>query len=255
MDALKRKLGPLPLWQWVLIGAVLGGGVLLWRRGHPAAAAAAGAVPSDAQYQPIDPTTGLPYAGGVTTSPGGDEPPPQGPFGDLTGIQDQLDAILGALSDIQPGADVETDHAAVAEQTGTGPARRKPGPLARAKAAVTSGRVGPVNRARLRAAGYTDAQINYHIRHRTPLAKPYAKQHPGRKPPKHQPAHSPGHRETSHGGGKRTRSSSAPHNPRQHGHVQPPAHERHEPIKHPSATHPAVHSPAAPAPHHKKKKR
>lgn len=221
MDALKKKLGPLALWQWVLIGAVVGAGTILWRRGHPAAAAAraAAATPSDAQYSPIDPTTGLPISGGISTGAGaaqtGDVLAPAadtgaaggGTLADLLSNFAQLEDLLTGLQEIGVGGAIETDNGVVQQQTGT---------------------------------------------KRTKAKKP-AKKKPARKKTTHAGDKNPGHHVTDHGGRKKTPSSSAPHNPRQHHNVQPPAHQRHEPTKHQSAHHPAakqpVHHTATPAAH------
>jgi hypothetical protein len=227
MDALKRKLGPLQLWQWVLIGAVVGAGAILWRRGHPAAVqdVAAAATPSDAQYSPIDPTTGLPYSGGVSTGPAATDTglitdpgalATGGGIADLLSNFAQLEDILAGLQSLQPGPAVQTDQGAVQTQVGT--KRAKP------------------------------------------------KKAPAKKPAKKRTAHAgeknPGHHVTDHGGRRKTPSSSAPHNPRQHHNVQPPAHQRHDPTKHPSAQHPAAkqpvpahHTPAAHPPARKPPRR
>lgn len=72
-----RKMGPLKLWQWVLIGVVLGGGVYLYKRSHPSGVSnpeeVVGGTGTGA-YGPIDPNTGIPYAfepGGGGSSGGG----------------------------------------------------------------------------------------------------------------------------------------------------------------------------------------
>jgi hypothetical protein len=218
VDALKKKLGPLPLWQWVLIGAVVGAGTILWRRGHPAAQAAqdvaAAATPSDAQYNPIDPTTGLPVSGGVSTGAAatdtgsvtdayaaglaaGGGAGGGATLADLLSNFAQLEDLLTGLQEIGVGSAIETDHGAVQQQTGT--KRAKP---------------------------------------ETP-----AKRKPAKKKTTHAGDKNPGHHVTDHGGRRKTPSSSAPHNPRQHHNVQPPAHQRHDPTKHPSAQHPAAKQP------------
>jgi hypothetical protein len=249
---LQKKLGPLALWQWIAIGAAVGGAIVLWRRAHPGAAsdAAATATPSDAEFNPIDPTTGLPISGGISSGAATDTGA-AGAGGSLTDLLSNfgaLESLLSGLQEISPGPAVETDPDTVAAQTGSkkSAAAKKAGsslsPLARAKKALTSGKLGPINRQRLKAAGYTDAQISYHLKHKTPLGAPYAQQHPTKKT---KPAKkNPGHTTTSHGNGKKTASSSAPHNPRQHVNVQSPAHQRHPPTKHPSAQHPAARKPA-----------
>lgn len=252
---LDRKLGPLPLWQWIAIGAAIGAAALWYRRTHPGAAsdAAGAATPSDAQYNPIDPTTGLPISGGFSTGAATDTGASGsgGSLGDLLSNFGTLEQLLVGLQEINPGPAVETDPATTAMQTGSNTAAAKSASakkptkasaLASAKAAVASGKLGPINRQRLKAAGYSDSQIDYHVKHKTPLAAPYAQQHPTKKQAAAKA--SPGHTITTHGNGKKTASSSAPHNPRQHVNVQSPAHQRHEPAKHVSAQHPAAKKPA-----------
>jgi hypothetical protein len=239
VNQLQRKLGPLALWQWIAIGAAAGLGIALWRRSHGAQDVAAAVTPSDAQYNPIDPTTGLPFAGGVSTGPATDT----GTAGASGNLQDllnnfgALESLLAGLQQLQPvGPAIDTtggdSDGSVAVQTGTTSAKKSP--LERAKAALATGKLGPVNRQRLKAAGYTDKQIDLHLKSGTPLAKPQSQQHPK----------NPGHTVTHHGGGKKTPSSSAPHNPRQHVNQHPPSHQRHEPTKHHSAQHPAAKTPA-----------
>jgi hypothetical protein len=197
---MKRKLGPLQLWQWILIGALVGGGTLLWRRGHPAALAAAdaasAALPSDAAYNPIDPTTGLPFSGGISAGALG----PTDTSSDVLNPQDQfasylsnLETLLSLVAPVDAGAGdpVATDPAVVGTQVGTKKATKKP-----------------------------------------------AKKKPAKKKPTtHAGASNPGHHVTKHGAGKKTAGSSAPHNARQHQNVHPPSHQRHPATKHPSASH------------------
>jgi len=196
VNVAKKKLGPLPLWQWILIGAALGIGTVLYRRGHPAAQAAgdavAAATPSDAEYNPIDPTTGLPISGGFSTGPATSQ------TGDVTSPADQfagylsnLETLLSLVSpaDASAGAASETDQGAVQTQVGTKKAKPKKTPKKKAKPKKTT-RAGDRN---------------------------------------------PGHHVTAHGNGKKTAGSSAPHNPRQHHNVQSPSHQRHAPTRHPSA--------------------
>lgn len=229
---MKRKLGPLQLWQWVLIGAVVGIGGVLYRRGHPAAQsaqnAAAAALPSDAQYNPISPTTGMSTAGGVSTGASADDiSRTREQLGitalgtQLTALEGQLnqlnqptsmssmldnfgmlETLLSGLQDIHPasaGPAVQTDQAAVQTQTGTKRATRvtKPKKVEKTK--------------KREHAGHTN----------------------------------PGHHVIDHGGGRKTPSSSAPHNARQHRNAQPPAHQRHDPTTHPSRHHPASHRTGA----------
>lgn len=244
MNALKKKLGPLPLWQWVLIGAVVGVGSILYRRGHPAAAAAAAVTPSDAQYNPIDPTTGLPYSGGVSAgAPAavtGDVTAPQS-LSDLLSGFGQLTDLLGQIQSLQPGPEIQADNGAVQEQTGAG----GPGAVAKKKAGVftqSEGKRAGLNyivqggkRRYESTAGKGDWGKGGVIKvaSRTAAKKKTAAA-----------KKNPGHTTTKHGGGKKTPSSSAAHNARQHHNVRPPSHQRHAPTQHHSAAHPAAKRPA-----------
>jgi hypothetical protein len=216
---MKRKLGPLQLWQWILIGALVGGGTLLYRRGHPAALAAAdaasAALPSDAAYNPIDPTTGLPFAGGISagalgpTDTSSDVLSPQDQF---AGYLSNLESLMSLVAPVDAGTGdaVATDPAVVQTQVGTSKAKKKPAKKKPAKKKKTT--------------------------------------HAGNS--------NPGHHVTKHGAGKKTPSSSAPHNRQQHKNVAPPSHQRHPATKHHSAGHlqarkgagrgnvPTVHPPA-----------
>jgi hypothetical protein len=216
---MKRKLGPLQLWQWILIGALVGGGTLLYRRSHPGAASdvASAALPSDAEYNPIDPTTGMPFAGGVSAGALG----PTDTSSDVLSPQDQFAGYLSNLEslmslvapvDAGPGDAVETDPGVVQTQVGTKKATKKPAKKKPAKKKKTT----------------------------------------------HAGASNPGHHVTKHGAGKKTAGSSAPHNRQQHKNVAPPSHQRHPATRHPSAGHlqarkgaghghvPTVHPPAKP---------
>jgi hypothetical protein len=197
MNAMKKKLGPLQLWQWLAIGVALGVGTYLYRRSHPAATPLP--LPADAAYNPIDPTTGLPYAGGFTTGastldPGAAQP---GSFADMLEQFQQLEDLLAGLQSLtpEPGPPADTTASTAAVATGAAATKKK-----------------------------------------KPKKKPKHK----RKPPQHGGNKNPGHHTTSHGHGRKSPSSSAPHNGRQHHNVAPPAHQRH----------PTTHSDASPLPRH-----
>lgn len=66
-NGLQKKLGPLKVWQWAMIGAALGVAVLLYKRSHPGSeeTPASGELfggTGTGAYGPIDPETGIPYA-------------------------------------------------------------------------------------------------------------------------------------------------------------------------------------------------
>jgi hypothetical protein len=244
---MKRKLGPLPLWQWALIGAAVGLATVLYRRGHAGAVSdiAAAATPSGAQYNPIDPTTGLPMSGGMSSGAGSPSvdfsqlaaaiasqmPQQQAPGDDLATTLSNfgsLESLLSGLSEIQgtpePGDAVDASSDVPQTQLGTKRAKKPKTVVKRSKAhggALSvfhdygNGRVVYVRPAKAKAKRKTDG------------------------------GHSnPGHHVTHHGGGKSTAHSSAPHNSRQHQNVAPPAHQRHDTTTHHSAQHPAARTPA-----------
>lgn len=244
---MKKKLGPLPLWQWIVIGAVVGVGTVLYRRGHTSTAQAAltAVTPSDAAYNPIDPTTGLPISGGAstgaasTTGTTGTATTAAAPtLSDTLTAFGQLETLLTGLTEIQGpyvgpdsvGPAVQTDPAAVSQQVGT---TKAPASKTFTKRSPSTGKMT------IYRVGASGKPI--------PVGPAPAK----KKTTKSAGAKNPGHATTSHGGGKKTATSSAPHNARQHHNVQSPSHQRHDPTHHPSAQHPAAkqsgagHTPAA----------
>lgn len=199
-DGLKRKIGPLPVWGWAIIaGAIIGGLILYTRSGSSSTDATSATTGTDFTPQ-IDPTTGLPFSGegsggGVATTT---QPSLAQEISDVTGAIGSLQAIgawptaatAGAgssLVDLAPGhkyydpvtgTEVDGPEAPAAKENQTDSSKSKTAAkpktaLDRAKSAVQKGRVGPVNRTRLKKAGYTDAQINYHAKHKTPLQQPH----------------------------------------------------------------------------------
>lgn len=66
-NGLQKKLGPLKVWQWAMIGAALGVAVLIYKRSHPGSEETPptgelfGGTGTGA-YGPLDPETGIPYA-------------------------------------------------------------------------------------------------------------------------------------------------------------------------------------------------
>jgi hypothetical protein len=239
---MKKKLGPLELWQWIAIGVAAGLGAYLLRRGQPAAVAAA--TPADATYNPIDPTTGQPYAGGVssggaTTPTGSPVDPSNGQAGlsDLLNNLGSLEGLLAGLQQMQPGPATDTDQGTVQGQTGAAPSSKVSATaksnLDRAKARVKLGRGSTATTKALLKAGYSKGQITHAQKTHTLLGKPK----------------NPGHKVTAHiATSRKTASSSAPHNARQHINVAPPSHQRHPPTEHHSAPRPVVRSLPKPKP-------
>ncbi|HEX6461107.1 MAG TPA: hypothetical protein VF032_19480 [Thermoleophilaceae bacterium] len=225
---MKKKLGPLQLWQWVAIGVAVGLGAYLWSR--RSSSTSPGTLAGSA-FNPIDPTTGLPVSGGVTTGGATDT------TGNPTSLQNELadlgaiEQLLAGLQSLQPlppvGDQTNTDPGTVSVHTGAAPAPKPKSALEKAKERVARGVGGSKTINELLAAGYSRGQITHALKTRSPLGKP--KNHPA------------GHHVTHHAGGRKRAASTHPHNPRQHHNVAPPSHQRHHPTKHPSAAPKPMH--------------
>lgn len=199
-DALKKKIGPLPLWMWVAIAGATIGVVILYERSRTGATDTGTVDTGTTDPSLIDPTTGVPYAaegGGGGATSADTAPTLSQEFSDVFGFISQAQgaglwptaaagnapATSTGLVDLAPGHSYydpttgETvngpEASAVSQSTSslTTPAATA---LARAEKAVTSGKLGKVNRGRLNAAGYTDAQIDFHLKSKTPLGQPKA---------------------------------------------------------------------------------
>jgi hypothetical protein len=73
VNGLQKKLGPLKVWQWAMIGAALGAAILIMRNREGGEAEPTGEVfggTGTGAYGPIDPESGIPYAfeGGGSSS-------------------------------------------------------------------------------------------------------------------------------------------------------------------------------------------
>ncbi len=199
-NALTRKLGPLPAWAWLGILAV---SVYLFRRSRggtptiatsdadttsPDATAAAEPVVLQPGESAYNPATGQLVSTAPEQQPG-NTPESTGPI--VAGPGESIyDPATGAYYPSQPETSDQTTDTPVS----TGTAKGKPTALQRAKAVVArGGNIGPKNRQRLRHAGYSDAQIAYHRKRKTPLGTPASKKHPKpktqHKPPKPVPRH------------------------------------------------------------------
>lgn len=163
--ALTRKFGPLPAWAWFTIAAAglyfyrqrSGGSATTNNTGTPVDNATAATPQDPLVLQPgesaYDPGTGsLVTAPGTPTDttavapvdPGASDTPP-------------VDTTTSD-SDVEPTATVATPSA-----------KARTSSVARAAAAVVTGKIGPVNTARLRKEGYSQAEIDYHVKRKTPL--------------------------------------------------------------------------------------
>lgn len=179
-NALTRKFGPLPAWAWLTILAA--GAYFYSSRGGGGGAApstsATDITPTDAP-EPRDP---------MTLQPGESVYDPN--TGQLIGTAPEQqpaevpEAVAPFLPDPVEAPEPAFEPAAAAAAP---PAAKKPSALSRAKAAVLTGRVGPINRQRLRSAGYSDSQIDYHAKRKTAVATPQSKKKPKAKP-QHKPS-------------------------------------------------------------------
>lgn len=200
-EGLQKKIGPLPLWAWALIMGGVIGGVILLRKGADDGTADGSVVGSDTSGQ-IFPGATDGASGGSLTGTGGAPTLQDGLTSTLTTIQQLKDAGLWpdvatqgapaappALIDLAPGHsyyDPTTGEtvsgpeqiAAKSATAGTTTPGKKPSALDRAMTSVQKGAVGPINRKRLNKAGYTNAQIDFHIKSKTPLKQPDKVQHP-----------------------------------------------------------------------------
>lgn len=222
-DALKKKVGPFPLWIWVAIAGATIGAVILYERSRTGTTDT-GTVDTSVDPSLIDPTTGQPFAsegsaggGGATT--GTTAPTMAQEFSDVFGFIGQAQAAgfwptgttgttagnepatSTSLVDLAPGHSyydpttgetVNGPEAAAVSQTASSLTTPAKTALARAEKAVTSGKIGKVNRQRLNAAGYTDSQIDFHLKSKTPLGQPKAAKKPAAKTPNQVAASHPG---------------------------------------------------------------
>lgn len=193
-EGLQKKIGPLPIWAWALIMGGVIGGVILLRKGSGTAAGAD--VGSDTSGQ-IFPGATDGASSGSLTGTGGAPTTFDGVAQTAATIQALKDAGLwpdvavapyndsvGYVPDAAAAVDAGPNSIAANSGTAAAPAAgKKPPALERAKAAVAKGSAGPINRKRLIKAGYTNAQIDFHIKHKTPLQQPDKVQHP-KAPPK-----------------------------------------------------------------------
>jgi hypothetical protein len=187
--ALTRKLGPIPAWAWL---TALAGAVYLWRRRAGGAAAATATDTSGTDTTPPDtqdPVTLQPGESVYNPNTGQliGTSPEQQPTPDTGGPivigpgEVGYDPATGRIIPGQPVAPDDsggTDSSPPAVTSAGAAPTKKPDALARAKAAVLTGKVGPVNRQRLRRAGYSESQIKYHAGRKTSLATPDSKKKP-----------------------------------------------------------------------------
>jgi protein TonB len=251
-NALTRKFGPAPAWAWL---TALAGAVYLWRRrggGGTTGPSNDTGIPLDdtTAAEPRDPITLQPGetaydpATGATVSGQPVAPTPPDPAAPIVLGPGEVayDPATGRVIAGQPTdpADAGPSDSPESPQTSAGgraaAAAAKPSALQRAKNAVKTGRIGPRNRARLRKAGYTNAQIDFHLRRKTPLAKPDAKQHPKPKAQHHTTKPTVKHPTAGHS------------RPRSHGATRHPASRPKPTHTPPRAPKPRAHAASASQP-------
>lgn len=198
---LTHKVGPLPLYAWVLIAGATIAGVIYIQRQRAGTSTDGSNVDTGASDLGIDPTTGAPYASEFGTGTGASSsttPTLTQEVSDVTGLVGELQAAglipttaattnasgQSGLIDLAPGHTYydpltgETvsgpEQAAAAQASGTVSAAggTVKSAVDKAAAVVSSGKIGPKNRKTLNDAGYTNAQIDYHLTHKTPLGQP-----------------------------------------------------------------------------------
>lgn len=213
-----KKLGPLEAWQWA---AILAGLMLVYyeyeKSKASSAAATGGTSPTDTSG-PIDPTTGLPYAtdgGGV----GGGYVGTAGSTGAATdsgtSLQQEL-SDLGSIEGLMSGlglgaAPAPTDTSSTDTSGGSDT-------TAGAGAGLSTRQTNTLN-TDLKTLNKTLKKQSTAITRLQKALKPKR----STKPANHK---NPGHHVTTHPGGKKTATSSAPHNGQQHKNIAPPSHQR-----------------------------
>lgn len=229
-----KKLGPLEAWQWA---AILAGLLLIYYEyeKNKANTATTGTTSSTDTSGAIDPTTGIPYADEIGAGAGYGYSGSGGGIGDTgsTGTStdsgtslDQELSDLGSIESLMQGLGIGTT-------VSSSPAGLTPG-----QQNTLNSDLSTLNKTLTRETK-TLGSLGKTI---ATLRKQVAKlQQPKRetKPANHK---NPGHHVTTHVGGSRIASSSAPHNGQQHKNIQPPSHQR------------ATHRPA-PKPKPRKKAR
>jgi len=241
----KRQLGPLKLYQWIMIGAIVGVGTYLYnkRKGSTTSNVAptdsgtladttgntdAGSPTSSGtgDLGPVDPSTGLPYAWEYITS---QMAQPQS-MSNLPGYISPDDPLWGVLADIA-GQQPATGGAAASAAGNNGAAHvaavtgAKPKLTAKGAMYAPFGHNKPATK-----AGYTIKGLGRGFWEYVPIPKKVTR-----------PPGNPGHTATPHASGKQTISSSAPHNGNQHKSIAPPSHQKAptpKPAQHHTATAP-----------------
>lgn len=234
--ALTRKFGPLPAWAWLAITAV---SLYFWRSrgggGGGVTSTGTGDTTAPEAPEPRDPITLSPgesvydpNTGQLVSTAPEQQPAPEAP--------EATAPLLPADPEPAPANAFEDPEVTSAKAPSAAPAK-KLGPVNRARAAVLTGKVGRVNRQRLRRYGYSDAQIDYHAKRKTALGTPASKKKAKPKP-QHKPSTPVKH------------PTSAKSKPRAGGTHKPPTH-RPRPKPKPAGSHHATRprsKPAAPPP-------
>jgi hypothetical protein len=221
---MKKKVGPLELWQWLAIGAALGVVYYVYKARQNAAANTGGttATPtagSATDLGPIDPTTGEPYSlegggGGGTSSTAAQNSGPTSLAQELSDLQ-SIQGLMAGFQQIQP----TTGAGTTADDTGASEVAQATGTTTNVTKTVTlpSKQLKQIT-GRLNNLGGAVKKLTQQVEH---------------------PKNNPGHTVKTHAGGKKSASSSAPQNSRQHVNVAPPSHQRAPVTKHPTPPKPA----------------
>lgn len=207
-----KKLGPLEAWQWA---AILAGLLLVYyeyekSKANSAATTSAAGTTSTDNSGAIDPTTGLPYADEIGNGAGLSGTGGAGSTGSSTdggtSLQQELSdlsTIEGLMSGLGLGTGGSTSNTTVA------------GGLSGSQTKTLNADLNKLNK----TIGKDQSAISK-------LQKQVAKLTTAKKTTKPANHKNPGHHVTTHPGGKKTVSSSAPHNARQHTNIAPPSHQR-----------------------------
>lgn len=206
-----KKLGPLETWQWAAILAGLLLAYYEYEKHNANSTATTPPASSTDTSGAIDPTTGVPYAdelngtGGAIGSSGS-----TGSTGSSTdsgaSLQQEL-SDLGAIEQLMSGLGLGTGGSTTNTTVASG--------LSGNQTKTLNADLNKLNK----TIGKDQSTIGK-------LQKEIAKFTAGKRTTKHGGHRNPGHTITTHGDGRKSASSSAPHNARQHHNIAPPAHQR-----------------------------
>lgn len=234
---MKKKLGPLQTYQWLMIGAAIGVLYYIHKVRQQTASGPASSTPSQAAAStdlgPIDPTTGAPFAlegayqqGAASAATGANNANQNaGPttlaqeLGDLGMIETLITGLNQALPLPATDNSANTNAGQAGQAQVTQTMALEPSQFTAIASGLSTADKG------IATINKTVTRIQKAVVHRTT-----------------KPTSNPGHTVITHNTGKKSASSSAPANKRQQVNVAPPSHQRANPTSHPSAPQP-VHKP------------